>query len=76
MSKKIREILFLIISVCIVIMVTTGCASAKQHRYFKKKGFMDTGSSCDLSHLGKNKYFYSHSYQRKIGRSERRIVKR
>jgi hypothetical protein len=76
MSKKIKIIVFTFIFALITLMAGTGCASAKKNKFMKSKSFMDTGSSCDLSHLGKNKYFYSHYYQRKMGRSIKKINKR
>jgi hypothetical protein len=31
-------------------------------------------SLCDLSHLGRNKYFYSTNYQRKLTKSTKKIA--
>ena len=69
MSKTIRTLKYSLIIVIVVLFTTTGCVSAKKSRlYYKAKN-----SVCDLSRLGKSKYFYSGRYQRKLRKSELEI---
>ena len=66
---KIRKIALLF--VIAIALSFCACASSRSNfiRYKKAE------STCDLSRLGKNKYFYSNRYQRKLERSIREIAK-
>jgi hypothetical protein len=65
MSYIIRILKSLFIVLLVVVFTCTGCATAKKTGLnFKRKE-----SLCDLSHLGKNKYYYSTYYQKKLRRS-------
>lgn len=69
-SKKATYLLRSAILIALVSFFTaTGCASSKKYRYdiTKKK------DTCDMAHMGKNKYFYSNYYQKKLRQSTRRI---
>jgi hypothetical protein len=48
----------------------TGCASAKKNSFYFKK----EESLCDLSRLGRNKYYYSANYQRKLSHNTKKIA--
>lgn len=67
-----RMIKYLLFFLMIVIFTGTGCASAKKARPPDKQ----EQSLCDLSHLGKNKYYYSNHYQKKLKKSIRRLGSR
>jgi len=53
---------FLIIVLTIIL---AGCASSRQNPYAKKK----RKSHVSQSQMGRNKYFYTPSYQKKLKRS-------
>lgn len=69
MKEAIRILKYSSILAFIALFTCTGCASAKKSKIHSIR----KESLCDLTHLGKNKYFYSKYYERKIGRSERKI---
>jgi hypothetical protein len=53
----------------LVALILAGCASSKKSNWIKerrKRGYVST------SQLGKNKYYFSNSYQKKLYRSIRR----
>jgi len=55
---------------CLVAVFTgTGCAEIKRSQIIKKT----KTDSCDLSEMGKNKYFHSSHYRRNISKSVRKI---
>jgi len=69
-SKRATNLMKAIMLVAAIVFFTaTGCASAKKYRFdiTKKK------ESCDMAHMGKNKYFYSNHYQKILRKSTRRI---
>lgn len=66
LSKKIIWLLL------ILLFLVTGCAASKKYTPVDKR----KESLCDLTHLGKNKYYYSDYYARKLRRSERKIEHR
>jgi len=69
MAITSRIIKVLSVFVFFVAVTITGCVSARQN-YIKHK---KEESTCDLSRMGKNKYFYSRHYQRKLERSIKEI---
>lgn len=70
-THKIPASIFLFILA--VLLAGSGCVSEKK----VAKGYaMNTGSSCSLAHMGKNKFFYGKKYQGKIKKNVRRIGKR
>lgn len=69
-SKVIRELKHSVIFVFIVVLTCTGCASAKKNKFHSKW----KESLCNVSHLGKNKYYYSKHYQRKLKRITNEIA--
>ena len=69
-SKQVRDLLKIAILLAVIALFSsTGCASSKRYRFdiMKKK------ESCDMAHMGKNKYFYSNHYQKILKSNERRI---
>jgi hypothetical protein len=69
MSKTVRILKYTWVFVIIVLFAVTGCASAKKTKFSLKT----KETLCDLSHLGRNKYFYSSYYQRKLTKSTNKI---
>ncbi|MCU0461820.1 MAG: hypothetical protein MUF36_07395 [Bacteroidales bacterium] len=65
--KRTIKCLFL---VCLITVFTgTGCAEIKRSQIIKKT----KTDSCDLSEMGKNKYYHSPHYKRNISKSVRKI---
>jgi hypothetical protein len=52
-----------------ILCTGSGCATAKKGKPPNKKD----QALCDLSRLGRNKYYYSGSYQRQLHKTERKI---
>jgi hypothetical protein len=72
MMSSAKRILRMIIPLAAtVFLMCSGCASTKNDFISRKKA----ESTCDLTRLGRNKYFYSDHYQKKLGRSNR-LIKR
>jgi hypothetical protein len=69
MSKTSKILIFTFISVLVVLFTCEGCASTKKNVVISKS----KDSMCDLSRLGKNKYFYSNYYQKKLTKSVKKI---
>jgi hypothetical protein len=61
MSRSVRQIKYFLIFLLIAVM--TGCASARQNPYQKKK---KKASVVNASQLGRNKYYFSTGYQKKL----------
>ena len=68
--KRIRtKGLFLIVFVLSVMMMMPGCASSRKNTYLAKK---TKASYVNTSQLGRNKYFFSPKYQKKLYRYKKR----
>jgi hypothetical protein len=67
MSKvfKILKISFILI----LIVIVNACAPAKKNPYYQKR---KKASHVNTSQLGRNRYFYSPSYQKKLIKSYKR----
>ena len=61
MSKAIKIIQFIFI--CLVIATFTECAPAKKNTYMERR---KEGSQVNASQLGRNKYYFSADYQKKL----------
>jgi hypothetical protein len=64
MSKVIRTIT--ILSIAFLIALFTACSPAKKNPYYAKK---KKSSRVDASQLGRNRYFFSSEYQKKLTKS-------
>lgn len=51
-------------------LFSAGCASTKKYKF----DISNPKASCDMAHMGKNKYFYSNHYQSILRKSKRRIA--
>jgi hypothetical protein len=70
MKIVIRIFKFVSVSLLVTLFTGTGCASAKKSSFYFKKA----ESLCDLSRLGRNKYYYSANYQRKLAHNTKKIA--
>jgi hypothetical protein len=70
MSKAIKILKCSFLFLLIVLFTGTGCASSKKNIAYENKR---KDSLCDLSHLGRNKYYYSNYYQKKLVKSTKKI---
>jgi hypothetical protein len=73
MSRSARAFIFIVVFAIMAIVTGTGCASAQKIKYSTRKGYKKPESSCDLAHLGRNKYFYSVHYKKILQRSVKKI---
>jgi len=73
MSRTYRSLLRLFLLILVGFFAGTGCVSEKK---VAKSYAMNTGSSCSLAHMGKNKYFYGKKYQKRLKKNVRGIDKR
>lgn len=64
MHKIIRILKYIFLF--ILIAVVTGCAPAKQNPYLKKR---QAASKVNTSQLGRNRYYFSKGYQKKLVKS-------
>jgi len=71
MVNGIRIFKVISIFVFIFAITCTGCVSAR----IKYISYKKEESTCDLTRMGKNKYFYSSHYQRKLERSIKEIAR-
>jgi len=70
MKIAIRIFKFISVSLLVTLFTGTGCASAKKSSLdYKRKEAL-----CDLSRLGRNKYYYSGNYQRKLAHNTKKIA--
>jgi hypothetical protein len=68
--KSIKKAISLVILLFLIGLFSgTGCAEAKRSKIIQKT----KTDACDLSEMGRNKYFHSPRYKRNISRSTRRI---
>ncbi|HPA87514.1 MAG TPA: hypothetical protein PK106_06940 [Bacteroidales bacterium] len=64
--KKIPQILLLIL---VALVLTTGCSSTRKNPYYQKR---IQASKTNTKQLGKNRYYFSDSYQKKLQKSYKR----
>jgi hypothetical protein len=64
MSRPFKILKYLLIF--ILIALATGCAPARHNSYIKKKR---SGSKVHTSQLGRNRFFFSTGYQKKLFKS-------
>ena len=68
MQKFRRLLIFGFLALFMITMVDSGCA-AKKNPWMKKK---NQASKVNSSQLGRNKYFFSVGYQKKLQKSYKR----
>jgi len=64
MSEAIKILKYLVIFAFIAIVA--GCAPSKRNPYFKKR---QEASKVNTTQLGRNRYYFSSGYQKKLVRS-------
>jgi hypothetical protein len=64
--KKISRILLLLL---LSIFLTNGCASSKKNPYYEKR---IKASKSNTKQLGRNRYYFSNDYQKKLTKSYKR----
>jgi phosphoglycerol transferase MdoB-like AlkP superfamily enzyme len=64
--KKIPTFIFLIF---ILLFLSAGCASSKKNPYYEKRM---RASRSNTNQLGRNRYYFSKDYQKKLGKSYKR----
>jgi hypothetical protein len=64
--KKILTFLFFVL---ILALISGGCASSKNNPYYEKRM---KASGTNTNRLGKNRYYFSKDYQKKLVRSYKR----
>ena len=64
MSKGKRSLYFLFVA--LLIFAFTACAPAKKNPYYAKK---KKSSQVHASQLGRNKYYFSSGYQKKLNKT-------
>jgi len=67
MSKAIK--IFKYLGIVLVLLLLSACASAKKNPYYAKR---KNNSQVNSSQLGKNRYYFSSGYQKKLTRSYKR----
>ena len=66
--KNILKFLFLILVPGLLIL-SAGCASSKKNPYYEKR---IKASRTNTKQLGRNKYYFSKDYQKKLAKSYKR----
>ncbi len=61
MSRSVKILKYLLLFLLIAIF--TGCATARQNPYHRKKS---RSSRVSATQLGRNKYYFSNRYQKKL----------
>jgi cytochrome c556 len=72
MTSIKRKIKYLFLFCLIAVFTGTGCAEIKRSQIIKRT----KTDSCDLSEMGKNRYYYTSHYKRSISQSVRKIHRR
>jgi hypothetical protein len=67
MSNSIKKIKIIFIFFLVALFIA--CAPAKKNTYYAKK---KKSSQVNASQLGRNKYFFSSGYQKKLNKNYRR----
>jgi len=64
-----KKILKLLLIIPLIFILTAGCASSKKNPYYEKRM---KASRTNTKQLGRNKYYFSHDYQKKLAKSYKR----
>jgi hypothetical protein len=65
----LRNISKLILLIPVVFILSAGCSSSKKNPYYEKRM---KASSQNSNQLGRNKYYFSNAYQKKLVKSYKR----
>lgn len=69
MKRNGFRLLFFMVLILTALMVIPGCAATKKNPYVAKR---KTNSHVSTSQLGRNRYFFSTQYQKKLNRDRKR----
>jgi hypothetical protein len=72
MKSKVRVLLSIFIVFIALLMMLPGCATSKKDNYLRNKAKSDAQSHINTTQLGRNKYFYSTKYQKKLSHYKKR----
>jgi hypothetical protein len=64
-----RKKILIYISVILIIVSVTACAPAKKNTYYEKR---KKSSQVNASQLGRNRYYFSSGYQKKLNKNYKR----
>jgi len=70
MKSKVRVSLGLMVFFVAAVIILPGCAASKKDTYYQKK--VKAQSHIDASKLGRNKYFFSTQYQKKLNKFKKK----
>lgn len=65
----IKKISILLLLVTVLLISGTGCASSKKNPYYEKRM---KASRTNTNQLGRNRYYFSKDYQKKLTKSYKR----
>jgi hypothetical protein len=65
MSKSIKILNYLIV-LLVTLMLVSACAPAKKNPYYEKR---KKSSQVNASQLGRNRYYFSNDYQKKLNKT-------
>lgn len=68
-TGKRLSVVVKVVFILLVTFLSLSCAASKQNPYYAKRS---KASSFNASHLGRNKYFFSKTYQKKLYKSNKR----
>jgi sortase (surface protein transpeptidase) len=64
-----KKILKLLLFIPLIFILSASCASSKKNPYYEKRM---KASRTNTKQLGRNKYYFSHDYQKKLAKSYKR----
>ncbi len=67
--ELLKKILKLLLIIPLIFILTAGCASSKKNPYYEKRM---KASRTNTKQLGRNKYYFSNDYQKKLAKSYKR----
>jgi hypothetical protein len=67
--ELLKKILKLLLIIPILFILSAGCASSKKNPYYEKRM---KASRSNTKQLGRNRYYFSHDYQKKLAKSYKR----
>jgi hypothetical protein len=69
MQRFIKILKYGFVFLIVTLFISAGCAASRQNPYMKKKS---KASYVNTSQLGRNKYYFSTGYQKKLAKSYRK----
>lgn len=69
--KVSKKILIFLLLIPLLFLLFSGCASSTKNPYYEKR---EKASKNNTNQLGRNRYYFSNAYQKKLGKSYKRKV--